>query len=186
MNAMRWMFLAVGLVVLGPSFAHQDRIAPWTTVTLEAIVHDQPTRVIVRSKSTRLTQLAILHGKRSIKIPQEALADLPSPQLNTIVIGFDTLPGVGPSKGIGTSDEGPKSQPYFYVELQYGVPMEVGEPPYPESEIVFPRVQFFIVDGEYRERWFHKPVSRGQSRLETDCTSESRAKRKHPCLLPQQ
>jgi hypothetical protein len=184
MNALRAILVALFLSFSVPGAAHQDRVAQWSAVTLRTVVHGLPTIVTAEASQGMLKRIHIKHGEQSFEIPPKALLDLPSPQLNTIQVLFETHPAITPLPGVSIRDELRKARTYFYVSLSFGSPMDVGEPPYPlESKVAFANAQFHFLNGEYRERWIWRPTGPGNSKLESDCKPEEAAKHGKRCLL---
>jgi hypothetical protein len=184
MSGLRALLAALLFLFSLQCAAHQDRVAQWTAVTLHALVHGLPTVVTAEVDKDELKRIQIKYGNQSFEIPANALLDIPSPRLNTIQVLFETHPAITPLPGVSIRDELRKPRPYFYVSLDFGPPMDVGEPPYPlESKVAFANVQYHFLDGEYRERWIWRPTGPGSSKLESDCKPEEAARYSKRCLL---
>jgi hypothetical protein len=183
MSPFRTWLAAVLAALSSSAVGSQDSVAQWTSVTLHTDVHDQPMVLTAQATTDHLSSIRIEHATRTFLIPVEAFAGIPSPYLNSIQVLSWVGEAIVPLPGVTLPPELLSPRFHFYVQLNFGPGMEVGEAPYPWSKMEFASVEFHFVNGEYRERWIHRPTGPDAWKLESDCDFRQQAARGKRCLL---
>lgn len=127
------VWAAILVFIAAPSFAWEDAIASWSSVTIRTPKSEGSLTVSASANAGKLGALSLLVDGANIEVPLSELRDLEAVQLNSIEVLYGVFPEIS----------GKSNVPYQYVRVKFGKPNKRGE---------FPWADFMFYSGAYQER----------------------------------